>query len=484
MATIKFYRAKALPSPVTSAHDGVWYIKKPGDSFFRTYVVKGGVLSQEYLDDLEIGGRNFIIDSSNTAKLGSWFRNNDQAQYNLTLGVDNGVNFMSGFRISNNTFSVSTYFGNTFANGQSSVFSDSLYPLQLPLVQSLEVKCSYPISILLLGSSKSYILTENKWTKLEFELRPTDVRLGGIAAISNPEAPLDTKIFYRNLKLERGTIATDWSPAPEDPREWLADTVSQSEAEAGTATTRRAWTSQRVRQAIDKRLESFPSGIQSLQEVTDIGNETTKQVVLKHATDQTKTTLSYNGGVFNNYIGSAANIPGGKDGEAAHSASLKAAGLRFDADAPHSVHYNRLGIFYRKDLGFLFPSDRTQASTTMMRSVNGVVPDPVSGNVVIDVNAIKPLVIVTNNECITIWENNTRFIYRTSAVCILATTAHEGKEVVVINDRGLAISVSESSSPFNKLLNLGDLFRQSYTDFPPGFIGRFRVISGEFIQIG
>ncbi len=32
--------------------------------------------------------------------------------------------------------------------------------------------------------------------------------------------------------------------------EWAADTVSQPEAEAGTATTRRAWTAQRVRQAI------------------------------------------------------------------------------------------------------------------------------------------------------------------------------------------------------------------------------------------
>jgi hypothetical protein len=34
-----------------------------------------------------------------------------------------------------------------------------------------------------------------------------------------------------------------------DSREWLADTVSQAEAEAGTATTRRAWTAQRVFQA-------------------------------------------------------------------------------------------------------------------------------------------------------------------------------------------------------------------------------------------
>lgn len=35
-----------------------------------------------------------------------------------------------------------------------------------------------------------------------------------------------------------------------DAREWTASTVSQAEAEAGTATTRRAWTAQRVFQAI------------------------------------------------------------------------------------------------------------------------------------------------------------------------------------------------------------------------------------------
>lgn len=35
-----------------------------------------------------------------------------------------------------------------------------------------------------------------------------------------------------------------------DAREWTAETVSQAEAEAGTATTRRAWTAQRVWQAV------------------------------------------------------------------------------------------------------------------------------------------------------------------------------------------------------------------------------------------
>ena len=36
-----------------------------------------------------------------------------------------------------------------------------------------------------------------------------------------------------------------------DAREWTASTVTQAEAEAGSATTRRAWTAQRVRQAIE-----------------------------------------------------------------------------------------------------------------------------------------------------------------------------------------------------------------------------------------
>lgn len=35
-----------------------------------------------------------------------------------------------------------------------------------------------------------------------------------------------------------------------DAREWTAETVGQAEAEAGTATTRRAWTAQRVRQSV------------------------------------------------------------------------------------------------------------------------------------------------------------------------------------------------------------------------------------------
>lgn len=46
-----------------------------------------------------------------------------------------------------------------------------------------------------------------------------------------------------------GKVGTDDSRLT-DSREWFAETVSQAEAETGTATTRRAWTAERVRQAI------------------------------------------------------------------------------------------------------------------------------------------------------------------------------------------------------------------------------------------
>jgi hypothetical protein len=48
-----------------------------------------------------------------------------------------------------------------------------------------------------------------------------------------------------------------------DAREWIASTIDQAEAEAGTATTRRAWTAQRVRQAITSWWATVTDAIKS-----------------------------------------------------------------------------------------------------------------------------------------------------------------------------------------------------------------------------
>lgn len=53
-----------------------------------------------------------------------------------------------------------------------------------------------------------------------------------------------------NVGTASGTVAAGDDSRLTDAREWTAATVDQAEAEAGTATTRRAWTAQRVAQAI------------------------------------------------------------------------------------------------------------------------------------------------------------------------------------------------------------------------------------------
>lgn len=60
---------------------------------------------------------------------------------------------------------------------------------------------------------------------------------GVIADQTDLQSALDGKVGTADTRLT-------------DSREWTADTVTQAEAEEGTATTRRAWTAQRVRQAI------------------------------------------------------------------------------------------------------------------------------------------------------------------------------------------------------------------------------------------
>lgn len=64
-------------------------------------------------------------------------------------------------------------------------------------------------------------------------------KLWGLAVgdVSGLQSALDTKLNSNH-------------PSVTNSREWSASTVPQSEAEGGEATTRRAWTSQRVRQAI------------------------------------------------------------------------------------------------------------------------------------------------------------------------------------------------------------------------------------------
>jgi hypothetical protein len=67
----------------------------------------------------------------------------------------------------------------------------------------------------------------------------------GVLSAPGGDAPSDGNTYAR-LNAAWSSITT----ALADAREWTADIVPEAEAQAGTATTRRAWTAQRVAQAI------------------------------------------------------------------------------------------------------------------------------------------------------------------------------------------------------------------------------------------
>lgn len=76
----------------------------------------------------------------------------------------------------------------------------------------------------------------------------------GPAGVVNTTAPITynsgTQTVGINIGTTAGTAAAGNDPRFTDAREWSADTITQTEAEAGTSTTRRAFTAARVFQAI------------------------------------------------------------------------------------------------------------------------------------------------------------------------------------------------------------------------------------------
>lgn len=95
------------------------------------------------------------------------------------------------------------------------------------------------------GSEPSSVNTD--WLELVFYSDDIEQALHTYADNAANQALQDAN-QYTDAGLSTKADLTD--PRFSDAREWTAATVSQAEAEAGTATTRRAWTAQRVRQAI------------------------------------------------------------------------------------------------------------------------------------------------------------------------------------------------------------------------------------------
>ncbi|QYA34265.1 phage tail spike protein [Macrococcoides caseolyticum] len=163
----------------------------------------GGIKgAKDYADSvvngLEIGGRNLLKDSlnikmfQNNTGLGIATQNQDKS-WTITPSVDKMVSVYSWFN----------------TNIYTPIVVDETYTLSLDIIPEAdtEVKLRTNDTIAVAFEGKAGI---KKRISITFKLKST-----------NPNFVLESqaigkKITYNNLKLEKGTKATDWSPAPED----------------------------------------------------------------------------------------------------------------------------------------------------------------------------------------------------------------------------------------------------------------------------
>lgn len=166
---------------------------------------------------LEIGGRNLFLDKfyDNKDAHAPALNSNNDSLYPITQGNDEIGRWITGYRVSDNTFYVTTFINPPFTTGINNGTYSELLDLNRQVIQSVEVFCEVPVDIIF-GSNDLVSIPANTWTILYSVLPSSITRPLGLAAARNPEIPLGTKIYHRNWKLEKGTKATDWSPAPED----------------------------------------------------------------------------------------------------------------------------------------------------------------------------------------------------------------------------------------------------------------------------
>jgi len=153
-------------------------------------------------------GRNYIKGS----KLHVTLSNNNNTVYNLTQGIENGVRWLTGTLKSTGEFRISAYNPLMSWDGLSEDLTGQDFVL------SMDVMATAPLTVTL-GSSSDFPLTANTWRRISIVCPASSLtgnRMPSFSVMNNPEAPVDTKVYHRNWQVEKGTVATPWTPAPED----------------------------------------------------------------------------------------------------------------------------------------------------------------------------------------------------------------------------------------------------------------------------
>lgn len=156
-------------------------------------------------------------DSPEALHLGS----NDSSKYPIEYGVQEGVDWVTGKMLDTEEFYLSAFVRNTFSPDEfGKTYSNELKDYTGELSCSVEVMSKVALDVLLSPNSvgNRTTLKPNEWTRLTYNGAKIRDRPYFPRAVDNPEAPVGTKLYWRNYKLEKGSTATPYLSDPEvDP---------------------------------------------------------------------------------------------------------------------------------------------------------------------------------------------------------------------------------------------------------------------------
>src|SRR5699024_10301914 len=140
----------------------------------------------------------------------------------VTSGIENELYWITGQNVATGGFSLNPYTNPAFNSSKGSeVYADKLHEYECDLTYSVYVMSPEPVTVSLGEyngfNGKKTTLTPNKWTRISWTVqrraRPAAVQAH---PLDNTSIPLGTKVYWKNYKIEKGNIATDYSLAPED----------------------------------------------------------------------------------------------------------------------------------------------------------------------------------------------------------------------------------------------------------------------------
>lgn len=217
----------------TSTPTGTWSSSPPATTASAPYLwtrtiitYTNGTTSTSYSvgstpEGIVVGGRNLATDT-NKGTVG-WYWNMQVGDYTASEIVENGTKTCKLTRgtIPMSGWSVISYWR----------ISRSKWEPNTVYTVSLDVKASVTTDIwlyflqddgldsLIKEAQHGYIATANAWTKLIFVVTSVDVlpnSTGQVVYLSNMNSGTGVWYQFKNLKIEKGNKATDWTPAPED----------------------------------------------------------------------------------------------------------------------------------------------------------------------------------------------------------------------------------------------------------------------------